>query len=154
MTEQTRDKSIYILLAEDNPADVYLVQQAFSEHGLDCSLEVVEDGEAAIRRIDRLDASDERCPDLMLLDYNLPKKDGGAVLARLQSSSRLAPAIVIVFSSSESPRDEAEATKLGAHSYLRKPSTLDEFLEVGGYVKRLLEQRAAERDGAKKATQT
>jgi CheY-like chemotaxis protein len=127
------NQTVRILLAEDNPADVYLIEEALREHQVPFEITVAEDGEAAIAMLAR---SDQR-PDIVLLDLNMPKRSGGEVLERLrQGSGSELP--VIVLTSSDSPSDKEEALRLGATCYIRKPTGLDEFLEIGATVKRLV----------------
>lgn len=124
--------TVQILLAEDNPADVYLIEEALREHQVDFHITVAEDGEMAISML----SDGNLKPDIVLLDLNMPKRSGGEVLDALRKSS--GPEIpVIVLTSSDSPSDREEALRLGATCYIRKPTGLDEFLEIGATIKRL-----------------
>jgi two-component system, chemotaxis family, response regulator Rcp1 len=123
-----------ILLAEDNPADVYLIEEALREHQVVFEITVAEDGEAAMAMI----ASGQVKPDLILLDLNMPKRSGGEVLTHLREQLHCKTTPVIVLTSSDSPADREEALRLGATSYIRKPTGLDEFLEIGAAIKQLL----------------
>jgi two-component system, chemotaxis family, response regulator Rcp1 len=126
-------KPIEILLAEDNPADVYLIEEALREHQVDFRITVAEDGEAAMSLMSQGSVH----PDIVLLDLNMPKRGGGEVLERIrQGSARELP--VIILTSSDSPTDREEALRLGATCYIRKPTGLDEFLEIGATIKRLV----------------
>lgn len=128
-----------ILLVEDNPADVELVEEALTEAAFDCVLVVVRDGLQAIKLVERLDAdTSERCPDLVLLDLNLPNVTGEAVLSRLRSSERWNTAKVLIISSSNAPLDRERTMKLGASDYFHKPSNLEQFMTLGPRVKALL----------------
>lgn len=121
---------VRILLAEDNPADVYLIEEALREHGVDFEMLVARDGEQAIAFI-----SDPSCHlDIVLLDLNMPKRGGSEVLEKLQGKS----VPVIVLTSSDSPVDKMEALRLGAAQYIRKPTGLDEFLAIGGTIKKMV----------------
>src|ERR1700689_3020005 len=81
--------SRYILLAEDNPADVLLVREALEDRAVAYDLHVIADGEQVVRFIERIDSDRTlHCPDLMLLDLNLPKRDGGEILKTLRASER------------------------------------------------------------------
>ena len=127
---------MHIVLAEDNPADVLLVREALREHGIDHSLHVIDDGDAALAFIDHLDAnSTARCPDLLLLDLHLPKRNGGEILRYLRASERCAQTPVVVLTSSESPRDQENAERHAAVHYFVKPSRLGKFMELGTIVK-------------------
>ena len=127
------DGPVRILLAEDNPADVYLIEEALREHGVDCQITLAKDGEAAIAMI----ASGEVDPTLIMLDLNMPKRGGGEVLTRLREDPRSASIPVVVLTSSDSPADREEVMRLGATSYIRKPTGLDEFLQIGATIKKL-----------------
>lgn len=131
-----------ILLAEDNPADVALVREAFKEHDVSCGLHVVKDGAEAIGFIERLDADRREPPlDLLLLDMHLPKHDGADILKRLRSTERYAQTPVIVMTGSTSTQDEEAADRNAALHYFRKPSSAAQFLELGAIVKDLLAGR-------------
>jgi len=123
-----------ILLAEDNPADVYLIEEALREHRVSYEIVVAEDGEAAIRMIE----SGQAKPDLILLDLNMPKRSGGEVLTLLREHPQCRTLPVMVLTSSDSPVDREEAMRLGATSFIRKPTGLDEFLQIGAAIKELL----------------
>jgi CheY-like chemotaxis protein len=126
-------KQISILLAEDNPADVYLIEEALREHGVNFNIHVAEDGEAAIRLLSK----DEIQPDIVLLDLNMPKRSGSEVLDRLRAKPGAADIPVIILTSSDSPSDREEAMRLGATRYIRKPTGLDEFIQIGATIKEL-----------------
>jgi CheY-like chemotaxis protein len=131
-----------ILLAEDNPADVAIVREAFKEHGVSCGLHVVRDGAAAIGFIERLDEDRREPPlDLLLLDMHLPKRHGADILKRLRSTERYAQTPVIVMTGSTSTQDEEAANKNAALHYFRKPSNTAQFLELGAIVKDILAGR-------------
>ena len=131
--------SRYILLAEDNPADVELVRVALEDRSVDCDLRVVSDGQKAMEFLDRLDADSKlACPSLLLLDLHLPKRDGAEVMSRLRASERCGQTAVVVLTSSDSPRDMEDAERHAALHYFRKPCSLDEFLALGDIVKRIV----------------
>jgi CheY-like chemotaxis protein len=136
-----------IVLVEDAEPDVFLVREALRQSGLEFELCVLEDGEKAAEFIAGLDRDQTLpCPDLLLLDLNLPRKDGEQVLARLRQSSRCAHVPVLIVTSSDSPSDKARAARLGATEYFRKPSQLDDFMKLGSLVRHLLEtQRQSSR---------
>jgi len=129
-----------VLLIEDNPADANLVEEALVEANLDCDLSIMRDGAQAIEFFERLDAgSSEEYPHLVLLDLNLPKVPGEAVLERVRLSPKYGTAMVFIISSSDAPKDRERAMKLGASDYFRKPSTLAQYMELGPRVRTLLE---------------
>lgn len=127
-------RTVQILLAEDNPADVYLIEEALREHQVPCQITVVEDGEKAIGKLTR----GELKPDIVLLDLNMPKRSGSEVLTALRAQAgKDIP--VIILTSSDSPSDRQAAISLGATCYIRKPTGLDEFLEIGATIKQLVQ---------------
>lgn len=125
-----------ILLAEDNPADVYLISEALREYGVVCSLRTVSDGRDVLGLI--APGSTAWRPDLIILDLNLPCHDGLEILQKLRSTEASAHVPVVVLTSSDSPRDRLTANELGATRYLRKPSDLEQFLQMGAVFKDLL----------------
>jgi DNA-binding response OmpR family regulator len=134
------EKRPVVLLVEDNPADADLVEEAFSEAHIDCLLDILRDGAQAIDFIERLDSGlSEACPDLFLLDLNLPKVGGEAVLKRVRSSPVCKSVKVLIVSSSDAPSDRKRAMDLGASDYFRKPSSLEQFMEFGSKVRVLLQ---------------
>ena len=131
-----------ILLAEDSAADVTFVREALKEHGITCSLHVLRDGEQAIKFIQSRDIDlKQPCPDLLLLDMHLPKRDGEDILRTLRSTDRCAQTPVIVMTSSASPQVQEAAEKNAVLHYFRKPSSLAEFLRLGIIVKDVLAVR-------------
>jgi CheY-like chemotaxis protein len=124
--------SCRIILAEDNPADVRLVRQALLEHAVDCELRVISDGEEVMTLIRDLDQNPGLpCPDLLLLDLHLPKRDGKEILRHLRASERCGQTPVVVLTSSDSPSDRSDAEHNAAIHYFRKPSALGEFMDLG-----------------------
>jgi CheY-like chemotaxis protein len=124
---------------EDNPADVGLVREALEEHSVDCELLLINNGEGAIRFIADAEAQGPSCPDLIILDLNLPKKPGRDVLEKIRESQHWRHVPVVVVTSSDAPRDRDDAGRLGASRYVRKPSRLADFLELGAVFKAMLE---------------
>jgi two-component system, chemotaxis family, response regulator Rcp1 len=124
-----------ILIVEDNRGDVLLVEMALREAGLAFELIHMADGEKAIDYLRNL-ANGAGLPlDLVFLDLNLPKRDGWEVLEELRSVKMEQPVPVMILSSSSAPHDIARAERLGVAKYIRKPSTLDEFMAIGQKVK-------------------
>jgi CheY-like chemotaxis protein len=125
---------------EDNPADANLVEEALEEANLDCELSVMVNGKQMMELIESLELDKaQRLPDLVLLDLNLPKVPGDVVLERVRSSPRWRHAKVFIISSSDAPSDRERVLKLGAVGYFRKPSSLEEFMEIGPRVRAILE---------------
>ena len=129
---------IRVFIAEDNPADVYLLEEAFRENGLTVDLNVWQDGDDALRFLDDLDAnSGTPCPEVAVIDLHLPKVGGASLVERMRQIERCSNAQIIVLTSSGSPEERTRALALGANEYLLKPSTLEEFLKIGNVVRRL-----------------
>ncbi len=139
------NSSITVLLAEDNPGDVFLVRRALEKHGLrDVELVVVEDGQAAFRYIEQVDADDSLFPPaLALLDLNLPRATGSRILMRIRESRRSSAIPIIIVTSSDSPLDRAAAAQLGATNYFQKPGDLAGFMQLGRVVRDALDSQAA-----------
>ena len=120
-----------ILLVEDNPGDVFLTQEAFREGRLAHRLSVVEDGEEALRFLRREgEHKSAPQPDLILLDLNLPKKDGRELLGEVKTDPELRQIPIIVLTTSAAEQDIARAYKLHANCYLTKPIHMDYFLKT------------------------
>jgi two-component system, chemotaxis family, response regulator Rcp1 len=129
----------YIVLAEDNSADVTLVRMALKSAGLNCEICVLDDGEKAIAFIEESDGNPKAVPiDLLLLDMHLPKRDGEEILKRLRSSKHYAQTPVVVMTASDAPRDYAQAAKHAAMHYFRKPTNLADYMKLGVIVRDLL----------------
>jgi DNA-binding response OmpR family regulator len=133
-----RDRSI--LLVEDNPADSMLVRKALEEHGFSGRLTVANDGETAIRLIQSLDEEAlANCPDLVIVDLSLPRKSGREVLETMRRCKKCSHIPVVILSSSDAVQDRADAVRLGASRYIRKPSRLEEFLGLGAVFLEIIE---------------
>jgi len=127
------------LIVEDNAADVFLIRAALKAAKIDMDLHVVKDGEDAIRFIDQVDADRQSLPaDLVLLDINLPRKQGGEVLEHIRKSHRSANARVIAVSTSDSAKDRADMSRLGADGYFHKPSRYEDFMKLSGLITQIL----------------
>ncbi len=129
MSEQLRP--ITILLVEDNPADVRFTREALKQSRILNLLHVVTDGERAMDFLLRKEPFD--CaprPDLVLLDLNLPRKDGREVLEEIKTHSSLAQIPVVVLTTSDTPEDIVKSYDLGASCYVSKPINLDRFVDI------------------------
>jgi CheY-like chemotaxis protein len=126
-----------IVLAEDNPGDVLLVRIALESENLDAALSVKKDGQEMLDWIEEIETGNEQCPDLILLDLNLPKYTGAVLLQKLRASMKCAEIPVVIVTSSDSPKDREVATRLGT-GYFRKPSDFEEFKRLGGIVRTLV----------------
>lgn len=122
---------IVILMVEDNPADVRLTREAFAEGKIDNALHVVSDGVQAMAFIRReAPFTEAPRPDLILLDLNLPRKDGREVLAELKGDPALRRIPVVILTTSRSQADVLSTYDLHANCYITKPVDLDRFLEI------------------------
>jgi two-component system, chemotaxis family, response regulator Rcp1 len=126
-----------ILLAEDNPGDVRLFCEALDSRALPFDLTVAKDGEKAIAIVNEVLAGRERL-DLIVLDVNLPRQKGDEVLRHVRAAPSLRSIPVIVLTSSSAPADQEAATWLGADHYIRKPSDLDELMQVAKVIEEVL----------------
>jgi CheY-like chemotaxis protein len=133
MTKHTNPAQI--LLMEDNPADVRLLRLALDHHGEEYTLEILRDGEEAIRfvRSQRALPSDPE-PCVIVLDLHLPRHDGKAVLEAIKQTPALAHVHVVALSSLPSPSDEAEVLRLGARSCRTKPMDLDQWIALAAEI--------------------
>jgi CheY-like chemotaxis protein len=130
---------VHILLAEDNPGDVLLVQRALAEHHVEHELHVVRDGGQALAYVSRMGQPDGTpCPDVVLMDLNLPKADGPEILSEFRKHPQCAHTPVIAVTSSDMPQDRTQMAALGVDRYFRKPSDLDAFLELGAIVRAVI----------------
>lgn len=122
---------IEILLVEDNPGDAELTAMALKQGRVLNNLRVVEDGVEAIKYLRKQGSfADVELPDLILLDLNLPKKDGREVLKEIKADPELKRIPVVVLTTSQSDKDILKSYELYANSYISKPVDLDGFLEV------------------------
>jgi two-component system, chemotaxis family, response regulator Rcp1 len=138
-SDQPGSRPWQILIAEDSKSDVFLIRQALRKSELDTEIHVTEDGEKTIRFFEQADADPAApCPDLILLDINMPRYKGGDVLRRLRASARCKDALVVVVTSSDSQRDREDMDAFGANEYFRKPSDFSEFMKLGQLVRDLL----------------
>jgi CheY-like chemotaxis protein len=135
-----------ILIAEDSKSDVFLIKRALKKSGVEAEIQVADDGEKTLKFFEQTDADQTApCPDLILLDINMPRYKGGEILRKLRASSRCKDALVLVVTSSDSNRDREEMEALGANGYFRKPSEVSEFMALGRIVRELLEHKTGSR---------
>lgn len=121
-------RPVHILIVEDNPGDVRLICKALEATAHPMQTAVVKDGVEALDYLYIRGAQSEaKRPDLVLLDLNLPRKNGREVLAEIKSEPTLQNIPIIVFSSSSAPADVASAYRLHANCYVTKPGDLDEL---------------------------
>lgn len=126
-----KSRPIEILLVEDNPGDVILTKGAFSSAKLANNIYVAEDGEEAINFLNKLgDFKDAVTPDIILLDLNLPKKDGIDVLQEIKATPSIQRLPVVILTSSKADQDVLKTYNLHANSYITKPVNLEKFIDV------------------------
>lgn len=124
-------KPISILLIEDNPGDVLLTREAFKKEKVKVNLEVVSNGEEAMDFLyKRSPFENKDTPNLILLDLNLPLKDGRTVLQEINEDKRLKAIPVIVLTTSTSEKDILDSYSLSANSYITKPIDISDFFNI------------------------
>jgi chemotaxis family two-component system response regulator Rcp1 len=124
-------RSVEVLLVEDNPGDVRLTREALRDGKVSNHLSVAKDGEEALAFLRREGPfADAPRPDVILLDLNLPRKDGREVLEAIKADPSLRTIPVVILTSSEAERDIARAYELNANCYITKPVDLDQFITV------------------------
>jgi CheY-like chemotaxis protein len=131
MNRKIIGQPLEILLVEDNPGDVRLILEALKQGKIKNAVNVAEDGEEAMLFLTKSGGySDKPRPDLVLLDLNLPRKDGREVLAEIKSDPQLRTIPVIILTSSTAEQDVLNTYKLHANCYITKPVDLDQFMAV------------------------
>jgi CheY-like chemotaxis protein len=124
-------KPIEVLLVEDDPGDVLMIREAFSDNKVSNRLTVVSDGEQASDLLHRRgEFAAATRPDLILLDLNLPRKDGREVLAEIKSNEQLRCIPVVILTTSEAEEDILRSYELHANAYVTKPVDFDSFIKV------------------------
>ncbi|EMI52170.1 response regulator [Rhodopirellula sallentina] len=127
------NKTVTILLVDDDPGDQELTRRALRHESLDVDLRIVGDGEEAMRYLRRrdeyVDPELSPTPDLILLDLNMPKMNGREVLRELQKCERLARIPVVVLTTSQQETDIVRSYDLGCNSYIQKPVDMEQFID-------------------------
>jgi CheY-like chemotaxis protein len=124
-------KPIEVLLVEDDPGDVVLITEAFEDNKVNNRLAVVQDGVEALQYLRREPPFEDATePDLVLLDLNLPRKDGREVLAEVKADPDLRRIPVVVLTTSKAEEDILRSYDLHANAYVTKPVDFDRFIEV------------------------
>jgi CheY-like chemotaxis protein len=126
MTQPTDSQPIAVLLVEDDPGDVVLIQEAFEHNKVRNRLHVVGDG---VEAMEFLRNGGDR-PDLVLLDLNLPRKDGREVLEEIKTDPALRSIPVVVLTTSKAEEDILRSYDLHANAYVTKPVDFSRFIEV------------------------
>ena len=125
------ENPVEILLVEDNSGDLFLTKKAFNKARITNNIQVATDGEMALNILYKQEGFEQaQRPDSILLDINLPKKNGQEILTDIKSDESLKMIPVIMLSSSEAQSDIVQSYKLQASGYIRKPVSFEEFEEV------------------------
>jgi CheY-like chemotaxis protein len=133
--QQSVSKPARILVIEDNPADIYLLRHALDRHSEEYELDVLADGEAAIRFIQEQGTPGaELEPCVIVLDVHLPKHDGTAVLEALRQEPSLAGVQVVAWTTAAAPQEEQDLLNLGVRLSTTKPTDLDEWIALAGQI--------------------
>jgi len=131
MTDPTRASPVEILLVEDNPGDVRLTKEALKEGKVYSNLHWAKDGVEALEFLRRQGKfADVPRPDIILLDLNLPKKDGREVLSEIKNDDDLKRIPVVILTTSKAEEDVLRSYQLHANCYVTKPVDLDKFIVV------------------------
>ncbi len=123
-------RPLRILIVEDSPSDVRLIREALKDAKVPVQITVARDGVDAIELLRQSETGRSARPDMVLLDLNLPRKNGKEVLAEIKASPGLKQIPVLVMTSSTSEEDVAEVYELNANCYITKPSDLQEYVHV------------------------
>jgi len=131
MTDSQYVKTVEVLLIEDNAGDIRLTQEALKESNLLVHLSIARDGEEAMAFLQRQGAfASSPIPDLILLDLNLPKKDGREVLQEIKADARLKRIPVVVLTTSQADSDILTTYGFHANCYITKPVDMDQFIKI------------------------
>jgi two-component system, chemotaxis family, response regulator Rcp1 len=133
-----RQRSLRVLIVEDNKADARLVRALLEETGMPTQITMVGDGEKAIEMMQSIADGEGLAPDLVLLDINLPKKNGHEVLASIRDHSYLAHTFIAMCSGSSSCEDMRSSRNHGADAYILKPMGMDEMEEIITRLRKIL----------------
>jgi len=129
------DKPLEILLVEDNKGDIGLITEFFIDSKIRTNLHIAEDGEEAIRFLCGKDQFlGSPLPDIIILDWNLPKKDGSEVLKEIKENNNLKSIPVIILTTSSAEKDMVRAYDLHSNAYIVKHLDFDEFMTVIGSI--------------------
>jgi CheY-like chemotaxis protein len=127
-----------IIVVEDNPLDIYLIRWVLTAHALAHELQVIDNGDRAMDYVNQLAHEERRrSPTIMLLDLNLPQRDGREILQRVKAIPHGSDVRVVVVTSSNNAADRQETLALGADAYFVKPYHLTEFMQLGDLIKSL-----------------
>jgi CheY-like chemotaxis protein len=131
MRRDNNGRPVEILLVEDNEGDIGLVEEVFEEGRINNNLNITEDGEEAMEFLRKEgEFANSPRPDLILLDLNLPKKDGREVLEEIKDDENLRRIPVVVLTTSKAEKDILKSYDMHANSYITKPVDFDQFIKV------------------------
>ena len=135
----TENRKTHLVVIEDNPSDVRLLEFALEDAGFHCDLVVIRDGLAGMNWVREHHSQDGlQLPKLAILDLNLPLHDGLEILEAMQQTQRLASLPVLVLTSSPSPLDVARVTAYPNTRYMTKPTVLDDYVRVTDTIRDIL----------------
>ena len=126
-----QSRPIHVLLIEDNPGDVRLMQEAFKDIKIATTLSVTTDGEEAVQYLRKeTPFASAQTPDFILLDLNLPKRDGREVLRIIKSDPEMRVIPVVILTTSNAEQDILHSYNLHVNSYINKPVDFDKFFDI------------------------
>ena len=135
MSSQDLVEPIHILLVDDDPADVRLTQEALKEHKVYCQTAIASDGIEALAYLRREGQyADAARPDIILLDLNMPRKDGREVLQEIKTDSDLKRIPVVIMTTSNADQDVLQSYNLGANCYIVKPVDLGQLTTIVKFI--------------------
>jgi CheY-like chemotaxis protein len=134
-----------ILIVDDNPVDVHLIRWVLDAHALPYALQVIDNGHRAIEVFDQLAQLERlRSPTIILLDLNVPQRDGKELLRHLRAMAPGEDIRVVVVTGSADPRERVETLALGSDAFFTKPFHLTPFMQLGDIIKNMAFGHAAE----------
>lgn len=140
---QSSSEAVNILLVEDNPGDVRLIQEAFKETKRETEFHIITNGEEAIDFLNDFATDDSiNPPDLVLLDLNLPGSDGCEVLESIRDNPQIQPLPVVMLTSSGAREDVIRCYDASANAYLTKPANPNDFAAVAKAVEKFWFEKA------------
>jgi len=131
--QATELQDTFILIAEDDADDRFLLQTAFEENGFHDRLQFVENGVEILEYLSAIKSVDEKSPNLprfILLDLNMPKKDGREVLKEIKQHPEFKKIPVVIFSTTNNEQEMLRCYELGANSYITKPNSFEQLMEI------------------------
>ncbi len=126
--DMQQGQDLYILIAEDDADDRFLLQTAFKENGFQDTLQFVENGVEVMEHLHSV--KDNQLPRFILLDLNMPKKDGREVLKEIKQNAEWKKIPVVIFSTTSNEQEMVRCYELGANSYVTKPNSFEHLLGI------------------------